>query len=222
MERIAEFFHAGGLFMYLNLGIAIIALAIIVDRAVFMIRSGSLNANVMLDMIRKLLISKRLDRAIKLVSRSAAPLLVVAKTALTKVTKGDEAVAAAVEEVLVEVTPNIKKRISSLWALANVATLLGLIGTIQGLIASFAAVGTAAAEERSQKLAAGISEAMNNTWLGLVIAVACIVGHLVLGNMAKKKVSELEMFAIKIENMLSEEWVAAAVSGPAPADEESK
>jgi biopolymer transport protein ExbB/TolQ len=222
MERIAEFFHAGGLFMYLNLAIATISLAIIVDRTVFMIRSGSLNANVMLDMIRKLLISKRLDRAIKLVSRSNAPLLVVAKTALTKVTKGDEAVAAAVEEALVELTPNVKKRISSLWALANVATLLGLIGTIQGLIASFAAVGTAAAEERSQKLAAGISEAMNNTWLGLVIAVSCIVGHLILGNMSKKKVSELEMFAIKIENMLSEEWVAAAVSGPAPADEESK
>jgi hypothetical protein len=75
MERIVEFFHAGGTFMYINLACAIISLAIIIDRTVFMIRSASVNGSVMLDMIRKLLVSKRLDRAIKLCSRSTAPLL---------------------------------------------------------------------------------------------------------------------------------------------------
>jgi biopolymer transport protein ExbB/TolQ len=178
------------------------------------------NGIAMLDMIRKQLLARRLDRALKLCSlRTAAPLLQVAHVALTRATKGEEAVASAVEETLVDVTPHLKKRIPALWALANIATLFGLIGTISGLIASFAAVGTAAAEERSTKLAAGISEAMNNTWLGLIIAVACIIGHLVLSGTAKKRTAELESFAIKIENLLSEESIKASLSEPQGGEE---
>ena len=222
MERIAEFFHQGGLFMYINMFCAIVAVAVIIDRSVFFIRSSSVSGNGLLDMVRKLLLSKRLDKAIKMCSLATGPLLQVAHVALTRATKGEEAVAAAVEEALVEITPHIKKRISALWALANIATLFGLIGTISGLIASFAAVGTAAAEERSTKLAAGISEAMNNTWLGLIIAVGCIIAHLILSGTAKKRVSEMEAFAIKLENLLSEESIKTALAEPQAQSEEAR
>jgi biopolymer transport protein ExbB/TolQ len=214
MERVAELFHTGGVFMHINLLCAVVALAIIVDRTIFLIRSGTVNGKVLYEMLRRMILAKRLDRAIKMCSSAAGPILKVAHVALIRATQGEEAVAAAVEEAMVEITPNIKKRISSLWALANIATLLGLIGTISGLIQSFAAVGSAAAEERSTKLAAGISEAMNNTWLGLIIAVACIVAHLALSGVAKRRVAEMEAFAIKMENMLAMDSIKACLAEP--------
>ena len=74
-----------------------------------------------------------------------------------------------------ELKPAVEKRIGSLWSLANIATLIGLLGTITGLIGAFAAVAKAAAADRSTILSAKISEAMNNTWLGLAIAVTCMI-----------------------------------------------
>ena len=100
--------------------------------------------------------------------------------------------------------PDLKKRIGSLWSLANIATLIGLLGTITGLIGAFAAVAKAAAADRSTILSAKISEAMNNTWLGLAIAVTCMIGHVFLNAASKKQQHELEAFSMKLENLLTE------------------
>jgi biopolymer transport protein ExbB len=118
--------------------------------------------------------------------------------------KGEAAVATGVEEALTDVTPELKKRIGVLWSLANIATLIGLLGTISGLIGAFAAVGKAAAEQRSQLLSLKISEAMNNTAMGLGIAAACMIGHVFLNAASKKQQHELEAFAMKLENLLAE------------------
>ena len=95
-------------------------------------------------------------------------------------------------------------RTTVLWSLADIATLIGLLGTINGLIGGFAAIGKAAADQRSQILATKIAEAMNNTWLGLAIAATCMIGHLFLSAASKKQQQELESFALKLENLLAE------------------
>jgi biopolymer transport protein ExbB/TolQ len=124
-------------------------------------------------------------------------------------------VARALEEAVLEVTPLVSKRISSLWSLANIATLLGLIGTITGLIGTFKSLGAASPEVKQQMLSKGISEAMNNTALGLTIAVTCIVAHLLLTLKSKSMIEEIEFHALRLENMLSRR-----VSGePNPLDE---
>ena len=102
-----------------------------------------------------------------------------------------------------EVTPLISRRVPTLWALANLATLVGLIGTITGLIGTFRSLGAATPEMKQMMLSRGISEAMNNTAFGLIIAVLCIVGHLMLSSKAKAMVEELEVNGLKIENMLA-------------------
>jgi biopolymer transport protein ExbB/TolQ len=204
MSGIAEFIEKGGFFMYLNIVCSAITLAIIVERTIFFLGKGSVNARAFLEQIRKLVAANNVDRAVKLCSATEAPVARVAKAGLSRLPKGDTAVATAIEETLADVTPDLKKRIAALWSIANIATLLGLLGTVSGLIRSFGAVGSANPDQRQKILSDGISEAMHNTFFGLVIAVACMIGHVFLSAAAKKQASELEAFSMKLENMLVE------------------
>jgi biopolymer transport protein ExbB/TolQ len=216
MQGLAEFFEHGGFFMYLNVLCSAATLAIIIERVIFFLGKGSVNARAFLEQIRKLVAANNVDRAVKLCSATEAPVARVAKAGLTRLPKGEVAVATAIEETMADVTPDLKKRIAALWSVANIATLLGLLGTIKGLIASFAAVGSASPEQRSALLSKGISEAMYNTAFGLGIAVTCMVGHVFLSSVAKKQQNELESFSMKLENMLGE-TTHAAQSGAAQA-----
>lgn len=213
MQHLAEFFEQGGFFMYVNLMCSVITIGIIVERAIYFLGKGSVNARAFLEQIRKLVAANNVDRAIKLCSATEAPVAQVARAGLQRLPKGEAAIATGVEEALTDVTPELKKRISVLWSLANIATLIGLLGTITGLIGAFAAVGKAAAEQRSSLLASRISEAMNNTWLGLAIAVTCMIGHVFLSAASKKQQHELESFSMKLENLLTESAHASGSAG---------
>ena len=204
MQGLAEFFEHGGVFMYLNVISSAVTLAIIVERTIYFLGKGSVNARAFLEQIRKLVAANNVDRAVKLCSATEAPVARVAKAGLTRLPKGEAAVATAIEETLADVTPELKKRIPALWSVANIATLIGLLGTISGLIRSFAAVGSASPEQRSALLSRGIAEAMYNTAFGLGIAVTCMIGHVFLSSAAKKQSNELETFSMKLENLLSD------------------
>jgi biopolymer transport protein ExbB/TolQ len=190
--------------MYFNLCTSIIVFSMIADRLYFFLVKSSVNARAFLENIRKLVLANNLDRAVKLCSATDAPVAQVAKAGLQRVHRGEIAVAQAIEESLVDVTPMVKKRIQILWSLANIATLIGLLGTVVGLIRAFGAVAAAKPEERSNLLAKGISEALNNTAMGLGIAVTCIIAHAVLGAMSKRQTADLEGFSLKLENLLAE------------------
>jgi biopolymer transport protein ExbB/TolQ len=209
MQHIAEFFEQGGFFMYVNLICSTITIAIIVERTIFFLGKGSVNAKAFLEQIRKLVAANNVDRAIKLCSATDAPVARVAKAGLTRLPKGEASMTTAIEETLVDVTPDLKKRIPALWSLANIATLIGLLGTITGLIGAFAAVSKAAAADRSTILSGRIAEAMNNTWLGLAIAATCMIAHVFLNSASKKQQHELEAFAMKLENLLVESQAGA-------------
>ena len=131
------------------------------------------------------------------------PLLQVVKAGLTQVNRGEEAIIAQIEERMGEVVPLLEKRIGVLWSLANIATLIGLLGTISGLIKSFAAVAFAEPAQKSALLARGISEAMYNTALGLGIAVLCMFFHMILHGWAKRIKHDLERTQMKLENLLT-------------------
>src|SRR5260370_38984705 len=204
MQNLAVFFEQGGFFMYVNVFCSRITIAFIVERTIFFLGKGSVNAKAFLEQIRKLVAANNVGRAIKLCSATEAPVARVAKAGLTRLPKGEAAVTTAIEETLVDVTPDLKKRIASLWSLANIATLIGLLGTITGLIGAFAAVAKAAAADRSTLLSAKIAEAMNNTWVGLATAGTCLIGHVFLNAPSKNQQHELEAFSMKLENLLAE------------------
>jgi biopolymer transport protein ExbB len=204
MQGLAEFFEHGGIFMYFNVVCSAVTIAIIVERTIFFLGKGSVNARAFLEQLRKLIAANNVDRAVKLCSATEAPVARVAKAGLMRMSKGEAQIATGIEETMADVTPELKKRVAALWSVANIATLLGLLGTISGLIRSFAAVGSASPEQRSALLSKGIAEAMYNTAFGLGIAVTCMIGHVFLSAAAKKQASELETFSLKLENLLSE------------------
>ncbi|MCS6798352.1 MAG: MotA/TolQ/ExbB proton channel family protein [Myxococcota bacterium] len=192
----------GAPFSFVNLFVFAFVIAIILERTVYILTKYRVNASEFMSQIRKLVQAGNIDRAIKLCEAEPLPLLQVVKAGLTQVNRGEEAVIASMEERLSEVVPDLEKRIGALWSLANIATLIGLLGTISGLIKAFAAVANANPEDRSKFLSAGISEAMWNTALGLLIAVICMIAHLVLHAMAKRQKQELEKSTMKLENLL--------------------
>lgn len=204
MQGLAEFLEKGGFFMYINLLCSVVTIAIIVDRAIYFLAKTSVNARAFLEQIRKLVVANNVDRAVKLCSATSAPVAQVAKAGLQRMHRGELAIAQSIEETLVDVTPLLKRRIQVLWSLANIATLIGLLGTVVGLIKAFGAVAAAKPEERTALLAEGISEALNNTAMGLSIAVTCIIAHAFLSAASKRQVSDLEGFAMKLENLLAE------------------
>jgi len=216
IQSLAEFFQVGGPFMFVNLVASAVAIAIIVERTVALAFRLNVNAAPFMEQVQKLVAMGDVERAIKLCAAAPnAALSRVVRAGLVRANRGEQEVARALEEAVLEVTPQVSKRIASLWSLANIATLVGLIGTITGLIGTFKSLGAVSPELKQQMLSKGISEAMNNTALGLTIAVLCIVAHLLLNLKSKAMVEEIEFHALRIENLLSRR-----VSGePNPLDE---
>lgn len=219
MQGIALFLEHGGWVMYTNIVVLVTVLAIIVERFIYILFKGQINAKGLLEQLRKLIQANNVDRAIRLCGSTNAPLLRLAKSGLVQVHRGEEAISNSIEEALVETTPEVKKRISSLWSLSNIAVLVGLFGTVLGLIRAFAAVAGADPAKKQEMLAMGIAEALHNTALGLGIAVCAIVFHLVLSGMSKKIVADLESFSMKLENFLvlhARSQTGGAPAAPAP------
>ncbi|MFW6031085.1 MAG: MotA/TolQ/ExbB proton channel family protein [Myxococcota bacterium] len=204
MEEIWEALVEGAPFSFVNMGVLAFALAIIAERFVFILTKYRVNAREFMAQVKKLVQAGNVDRAIKLCEAAPLPLLHVVKSGLTQVNRGEEAVIASMEERMGEVVPELEKRIPALWSIANIATLIGLLGTISGLIRAFKAVGMISdPSQKTAMLSRGIAEAMWNTALGLGIAVICMIAHLILHGMAKKQKMELERATMQLENLLT-------------------
>ncbi len=203
MGAIAEAFQQGGIWMYIILAVSIIAIGIVIERFIFLFFKYSINAEAFMAQVQKLVIANNIDRAIKLCNAApSAALPRVIKAGLTRANKGEVEIQNAIEEATLEVVPRVQKRTASLQALANIATLLGLLGTIIGLIEAFEALEKATPENRQKMLARGIALAMNTTAFGLVVAIPTLIAHLVLSGTTKKILDEIDMYSVKLENLL--------------------
>src|SRR5258706_2748205 len=167
-------------FLSINLVVSALVIAMIIERAAFQLTRYRVNSKEFFAQIKKLVVAGNIDRAIKLCDAGDYPTLQLVKAGLTHANKGPDEIDAAMSEKIGELKPAVEKRIGSLWSLANIATLVGLLGTVLGLIHTFGAVAAPglSAADRQRILANGIAEAMYNTALGLGIAVVCMIAHL--------------------------------------------
>ena len=212
MSWLSNVFDKGGPFFIVNTFFLAIVIGLIVERAIYFLGRGHLNAKAFLEQLRKLLSANNVDRAKKLCDATTAPVARVAKAGLNRLHRGEAAVAQAMEETMSDTLPEVKTRVGALWSLANIVTLIGLLGTITGLIHTFSSLQTTNPADQKTELSKGISEAMYNTAFGLSIALVCMLGHLLLSGAMKKVVSDLEAFSLRFENLLAEGGSAAAAS----------
>ncbi len=213
MDWLSEVFSKGGPFFIVNTFFLAVVIGLIVERSIYFLGRGHLNAKAFLEQIKRLLAANNIDRAKKLCDATTAPVARVAKAGLNRIHRGEAAVAQAMEETMTDALPEVKTRIGALWSMANIVTLTGLLGTITGLIRTFSSIGTLTADERQRELSRGISEAMYNTAFGLSIALLCMLAHLLLSAAMKKTVSDLEAFSLRFENLLAEGGAALVQGG---------
>lgn len=205
MGAVAKFYSDGGAWMHPILAMSIIGLGVIIERFIFLYFKYNINAAAFMAQIQKLVMANNIDRAIKLCNAApSAALPKVVKAGLTRANKGPEEIQNAVEEATLEIVPIVTKRTTVLQQIANIATLLGLLGTILGLIEAFEALSNSAIppDERTSALAKGISMAMNTTAFGLVVAIPCLGAQVFLASVTKKIIDEIDHYSVKLENLL--------------------
>ncbi|MCB0327209.1 MAG: MotA/TolQ/ExbB proton channel family protein [Bdellovibrionales bacterium] len=189
-------------FMWINAVVSVGAVGLILWRFLRLKFFYDVDAKRFLQNIEKHVLANDLTQAINHCNTSNAPLAKVVKSGLIRANQGHMAISMGLDESLLEVSPKVEKGVGALWSLANIATLVGLIGTIFGLIRSFSGLSVATPEQRAKLLGAGIAEALYNTALGLTIAVICIIAHLVLSGLAKGILADVDYGSSKVENLL--------------------
>jgi len=210
---IVKSFTAGGAFMYPILFVVAIATAITIERYITLAKMGARNRRTW-SRVEPVLSSGDFDKMRELTGKDDSPMARVLNMGLALqggVRRRDD-VEKAIQESMMEIVPQLEKRTHYLATAANVATLLGLLGTVSGLIHAFAAVATANPAEKANLLSASISEAMNCTAFGLLTAVPILVVHAFLQSKTQGLSDGLETAAIRFLNSLSARQAARAQS----------
>jgi biopolymer transport protein ExbB/TolQ len=196
-------FQDGGPFMWPILVLGVFAVAIGFERLVLVLFRANLNATAFVAEIQKLVLADRLDQAIALChGQPNAALARVIGAGLVRASLSERELEAGVEEAMLEVAPVLTRRTAYLGTIANVATLTGLLGTIQGLIQAFDAVASAPPELKQARLAAGIAVAMHTTFFGLLVAVPTLLVQSVVLGTTHRILDEVERYAVRIVSLL--------------------
>ncbi len=205
LNQLISAFKHNPTFMVMNLCCSAIVLTVVIERFHFQLTRYRVNSKEFFAQIKKLVMAGNIDRAVKLCEAGDYPVLSLVKSGLTNANKGEEQIDAALSERLSELKPEAEKRIGALWSLANIATLIGLLGTVFGLISTFAAIASPdlSQADKQSLLANGIAEAMYNTALGLGIAVSCMITHIILHTRAKAIQHDLESLMERTFNLLT-------------------
>jgi biopolymer transport protein ExbB/TolQ len=210
-STIARFFQNGGHFMYPIAVVLVIGLAIAIERYVYLTLTRSRNRDLW-QQIEPLLGQANFRQAAQVASQSESAVGQILTYGLARVqgAKRRDDIEKAMEESLMGIVPRLEKRTHYLSTFANLATLLGLLGTVMGLIGAFSAVATVNPAEKANLLSASISEAMNCTAFGLMVAVPLLIIHAVLQTKTTELIDSLEMASVKFLNSIVERRSEAA------------
>ncbi len=197
----AKFMSDGGVFMWVIVAVWAVGLAVAVER-MKRFRTYDIDGASLMNTIKKFVIGNEMAAAIQACAESNSLLALVMKNGLKRANQTKDQVQDSLEATILEVVPKIERRLPTIALMANVSTLFGLLGTIQGLIASFAAVANAEAAEKAKLLAMGIATAMNTTALGLISAITLMMIHAYVAGRGEKMIKEIEENSVKLVDLL--------------------
>lgn len=203
LKTIVSFFEGGGPFMFVILAAGVVILAIIFERFWVIGRASALDARRFSQDLLRLIQKEETSKAITLSKKNRSPAGRVAYAILSSETRDEEKLHNAADDAAIVVLPKLSRRLPTLSMLANVATLLGLLGTIFGLTTAFSAVGAADPAQRSAFLASGISQALNTTAFGLMVAVPAMVVHSLLVGRVESVVEQVDEVSVRVIRALT-------------------
>ena len=201
---IIAFFQKGGMFMYPILLVFSVGIAIAIERWFQLNRVSSANHKVW-DVLYPVLVKGDFDKARTIANKDKSSMARMLGMGLARqgAVRRREDIEIAMEESMMEIIPQLEKRTPYVALLSNIATLLGLLGTIMGLIQAFTAVANANPAEKADLLSASISVAMNTTAFGLMSAIPLLLLHAKLTSTTGHIVDNLEMASVKALNSIS-------------------
>jgi biopolymer transport protein ExbB len=201
---IVEFFTTGGLFMYPILMVFAVGLAIAIERYITLTMVTRRNRRVW-EQVQPLLDQGQFDEAREVTTEDQSTISQVLSMGLSLqgAVHRREDIEIAMEESMMGIVPRLEKRTPYVALASSIATLLGLLGTIMGLIQAFTAVANANPAEKADLLSASISVAMNTTAFGLMVAIPLLVIHAVLTSKTGDIIDSLEMATVKSLNVFS-------------------
>ncbi len=201
---IVAFFSTGGVFMYPILIVFAIGVAIAAERYITLMLVTKDNQAVW-DQVQPLLSEGNFDKAREMTSKDESTISQVLNMGLSLqgAVRRREDIEIAMEESMMEIVPRLEKRTPYVALASSIATLLGLLGTIMGLIQAFTAVANANPAEKADLLSASISVAMNTTAFGLMVAIPLLIVHAILTSKTGDIVDSLEMATVKALNVFS-------------------
>lgn len=205
MEALHHYFEAGGYpVMFSILAVLVISLALVIERSYRLWMEYDLvNSDGFMAMVQKMVMNNSIENAIRLCKKARPKLLpFVLAEGLKRSNDSTQEISNAVDQAVLTVVPKINKTVGFLATTANVATLLGLLGTIFGLMRSFAAVAKATGAQKQTLLAEGISEALNATSFGLSTALFCLFCYGVLTAKQKTIIDDVNKNAAKLVDLL--------------------
>jgi biopolymer transport protein ExbB/TolQ len=202
---IIRFFQGGGEMMYPIAIVLIIGVAIAIERYMYLSYAALRNRSLWNE-VAPLLSQGNFRQAVQVTSKSNAAIGQILSYGLARIqsARRRDDIEKAMEESLMDIVPRLEKRTHYLATFANLATLLGLLGTVIGLINAFAAVSTVNPAEKANLLSASISVAMNCTAFGLMTAVPLLLIHAVLQTKTTELIDSLEMASVKFLNAITE------------------
>jgi len=201
---VISFFQKGGLFMYPILLVFAAGMAIAVERWLQLYRIRNANSS-MWKVLQPVLVKGEFDKARQMVNKDKSTISRMLSMGLARqgaVRRRDD-IEIAMEESMMEIIPQLERRTPYVGLLSNIATLLGLLGTIMGLIEAFTAVANANPAEKADLLSASISVAMNTTAFGLMSAIPLLLLHAKLTSTTGQIIDSLEMASVKALNTIS-------------------
>jgi biopolymer transport protein ExbB/TolQ len=202
-DVLAKNFQLGGPFMYAIAFLLIFALAIGFERAYALFLKFYVDGTALMATIQKQLHGGQIKEAIKICNYHRATALGrVLAAGLSVADQGEAELQSAIDEATLDVLPEIQKRTVYLQMIANVATLLGLLGTIVGLISAFAGLTEIDPAARQDALGQGISIALNTTAFGLMVAIPAMIFHSVLTARTLRIVDDIDRCSVKLVNSI--------------------
>jgi biopolymer transport protein ExbB len=204
VQNMVSAFQGGGQWMY-PIAIALaISIAFAIERFIRLYLQYNVDGASFMFEVQKHILANDIDGGIRLCNGAGqAALPKVIKAGLQRASRDETQIQNAIDAASLEVIPKLERRLSYLALIANLSTLLGLLGTINGLIQAFRAIALADPSQRQAILAAGISEAMNATAFGLLTAIFTMIVHSILTNKANRILEEVDEFGVKLLDLLS-------------------